>query len=51
VRAAALHGSSPAELPPAEDVLARLAEVMGIEGATHGWSDAPHVEGAVAVAR
>jgi GNAT superfamily N-acetyltransferase len=51
VRAAAVHGSSPAELPPAEEVAAELARVMGIEGGAHGWSDAPQVDGAVAVAR
>ena len=51
VRAAALHGSSPAELPPAEEVLAGLAAAMGIEGAGHGWSDAPALEGAVRIDR
>ncbi|HWG57009.1 MAG TPA: GNAT family N-acetyltransferase [Gaiellaceae bacterium] len=51
VRAAAVHGASPAELPPAEDVLAAIASAIGVEGADHGWSDAPAIPGAVAVGR
>ena len=51
LRAAALHGSSPAELPPAPSVLAGLARAMRIEGAEHGYADAPAIPGAVAVER
>jgi ribosomal protein S18 acetylase RimI-like enzyme len=51
VRAAAVHAASPAELPPAEEVLAGIAAAMGIEGAGHGWSDAPDLDGAVRIAR
>ena len=51
VRAAAVHGSTPAELPPPEETLAALAAAMGIEGAEHGWSDAPDLEGAMRVER
>jgi ribosomal protein S18 acetylase RimI-like enzyme len=51
VRAAALHGSSPDELPPAEDVLAGIAAAIGIEGAEHAWSDAPELPGAVRIER
>ena len=39
VRAAARTASSPAELPPAPELLARLAEVLGVEGAEHGYAD------------
>lgn len=51
VRAAAVHGARPDELPPPEDVLAGIAAAIGIEGAGHGWSDAPDLPGAVRVER
>jgi ribosomal protein S18 acetylase RimI-like enzyme len=51
VRAAAVHAASPAELPPAEEVLAGIADAMGIDGAGHGWSDAPEVDDAVRIER
>lgn len=51
VRAASLHAASPDELPPARDVLAGIAAAMGIEGAEHGWADAPELPGAVRVER
>jgi ribosomal protein S18 acetylase RimI-like enzyme len=51
VRAAALHADSVDDLPPAEDILAALADVMGIEGAGHGWADAPELPGAVRIDR
>jgi ribosomal protein S18 acetylase RimI-like enzyme len=51
VRAVARTASSPAELPPARDLLARLAEAVGVDGAEHGWADAPPLEGAVRVER
>jgi ribosomal protein S18 acetylase RimI-like enzyme len=51
VRAAAVHATSPASLPPAEEVLAGIAAAMGIEGAGHGWSDAPELDGAVRIER
>jgi hypothetical protein len=38
VRAAAVHATSPAELLAAEEIVAGLARVMGIEGADHGWT-------------
>ena len=41
VRAVARTASSPAELPPARDLLTGLAGAVGVEGAEHGWSDAP----------
>jgi ribosomal protein S18 acetylase RimI-like enzyme len=51
VRAVARTASSPAELPPARELLATLAEAVGVEGATHGWADAPELDGAVRVER
>jgi ribosomal protein S18 acetylase RimI-like enzyme len=51
VRAAAVHADSPADLPPAEDVLAGIAGAIGIEGAGHAWSDAPELDGAVRIER
>ena len=51
VRAVARTAASPAELPPARELLADLARAIGIEGAEHGWSDAPTLAGAVVVER
>ena len=51
VRAVARTASSPAELPPARDLLVALAEAVGVEGADHGWADAPALEGAARVER
>lgn len=51
VREAAVHAASPSALPPAEEVLARIARAMGIAGAEHGWSDAPAIEGTVRIER
>jgi hypothetical protein len=51
VRAAALHARSPADLPPPEQILAGLASAMGIQGADHGWADAPELPDAVRIDR
>lgn len=51
VRRVARTAASPADLPPAREVLAELAAVMGVEGAETGWGDAPDVEGAVRIER
>ena len=51
VRDAARHARSPAELPPPAELLGGLAAAIGVEGAEHGWADAPEVPGAVRVAR
>jgi ribosomal protein S18 acetylase RimI-like enzyme len=51
VREVARTAASPGELPPARELLGQLAEALGIEGAGHGWSDAPRLEGAVRVER
>jgi ribosomal protein S18 acetylase RimI-like enzyme len=41
VRAAAPIAGVPADLPPAPELLAGLAGVLGLSGAEHGWADAP----------
>jgi hypothetical protein len=51
VRRIARTAATPAELPPARELLSALAEALGIEGAEHGWADAPELEGAVRLAR
>jgi ribosomal protein S18 acetylase RimI-like enzyme len=51
VRRVARTAPSPADLPPARELLAELASVMRIEGVEHGWADAPELEGAVRVER
>jgi ribosomal protein S18 acetylase RimI-like enzyme len=51
VRSIARTAAAPADLPPARELLAALAQALGIEGAGHGWSDAPDVTGAVRVER
>lgn len=51
VRAAAVHAASPADLPPPEETLAALAAAVGVEGAEHGWSDAPEIDGAIRIER
>jgi ribosomal protein S18 acetylase RimI-like enzyme len=51
VRRVARTAPAPADLPPARDLLAALAAVLGIEGAEHGWSDAPEMPGAVRIDR
>jgi ribosomal protein S18 acetylase RimI-like enzyme len=51
VRAAAVHASSPADLPPPRETLAELARVVGIAGAEHGYIDAPEIPGGVTIER
>ena len=51
VRRVARTAPSPADLPPARELLAELAAVMGIEGAATGWADAPELPGSVRVDR
>jgi len=51
VRRIAVTASSPADLAPARELLAQLARAMGVEGAEHGWSNAPEIEGAQRIAR
>ncbi len=51
VRTAALVARSPAELPPAREVLAGLAAVLGLTGAEHGYADAPDDTTAIRIGR
>jgi ribosomal protein S18 acetylase RimI-like enzyme len=51
IRAIARTAASPGELPPPRELLGQLAETMGIEGASYGWSDAPELDGAVRIDR
>jgi ribosomal protein S18 acetylase RimI-like enzyme len=51
VRRIARTAPAPADLPPARDLLADLAGSMGVEGAGHGWADAPDLPGTVRVER
>ena len=51
VRAAARTAHSPAELPPAGELIREIAGAMGLEGWEHGWSDAPELAEAVRIDR
>jgi ribosomal protein S18 acetylase RimI-like enzyme len=51
VRRVARTAPSPADLPPARELLAEVAGVMGIEGAENSWADAPELAGSVRVER
>ena len=49
IRAVARTADSPAELPSANDLLADLADALGIEGAGLAFDEAANLEGAVTV--
>jgi len=49
IRAVARSADSPAELPPAEELYAELAEVLGIEGAGLSSDEAEQLDGSVTV--
>jgi ribosomal protein S18 acetylase RimI-like enzyme len=51
IRRVARTATSPADLPPARELLASLASALGLEGAGHGWSDAEDLRGAVRIDR
>jgi hypothetical protein len=51
VRRIARTAPSPADLPPARELLGELANTIGVSGVEHGWADAPEVDGAVRVSR
>jgi hypothetical protein len=51
VRRIARTAPTPSDLPPARELLSELADALGIEGAEHGWADAPELEGSVRLAR
>jgi hypothetical protein len=49
IRAAALSASSPAELPPPDEVAAALADAIGVPGTVLGFEEARGRPGAVTV--
>ena len=51
VRRIAVTASSPSDLAPARELVAELAQAMGIAGTEHGWADAPEIDGAVQIGR
>jgi ribosomal protein S18 acetylase RimI-like enzyme len=51
VRRVARTAPAAADLPPARELLASLAETLGIQGASYGWANAAGVEGAVLLER
>jgi hypothetical protein len=51
IRAAAVHGTSPDELPPPAETVAGLAAAMRIEGADHGFKRAAEQADAVLIER
>ena len=51
VRRVARTAASPADLPPARELLAELAGVMHVEGVETGWADAPDDAGFVRIER
>jgi hypothetical protein len=51
VREVAHTAKSPAELPPAPELIEQIAAVLGVEGAAHGYAGAERIPGAVAVTR
>jgi ribosomal protein S18 acetylase RimI-like enzyme len=50
IRAAARTAASPEELPPPQELLERIAELMGISGASHGYDGAAGEPGAQEIA-
>jgi ribosomal protein S18 acetylase RimI-like enzyme len=50
IRAVARTAASPSELPPAPEMLAELAETLGLEGGAHGYDEARGTDGAVLIA-
>lgn len=51
VRRVTPNATSPADLPPARDLLRDLAAALGVEGSEHGWADAEDLEGFVRIER
>ncbi len=51
VRAAAPVAAFPSDLPPARELLARLAGVLGLSGSEHGWADARIDDAAIRIDR
>ena len=51
VRRVARTAPSPADLPPARELLAELAGVMHVDGSGTGWADAQEIDGSVRIER
>jgi ribosomal protein S18 acetylase RimI-like enzyme len=51
VRRIAVTASAPADLAPARELLAELADALGVSGAEHGYADADEVEAAIRIDR
>jgi len=51
VRRIAVTASTPADLPPARELLVELAGAMGIAGGAHGFGDAPEISDALRIER
>jgi hypothetical protein len=51
VRRVARTAPSPADLPPARELLVELATTMNVEGAETGWADVPDLAGSVSIPR
>jgi ribosomal protein S18 acetylase RimI-like enzyme len=51
VRAVARTAASPEELPPPQELLSGIAGAIGLDGAEHGWADAPEIPDGVVVER
>ena len=51
IRRIARTASAPADLPPARDLLRELAAALRVDGAGHGWSDAPELAEAIRIQR
>ena len=49
VRAVARTATAPADLPPARELLAEIAEIFGIDGADHGYDGAESISDGVAI--
>jgi hypothetical protein len=51
IRRAAATAPSPSQLPPAPELLSRLARLFGIQGAEHGYEQGLGIPGAIEVSR
>jgi hypothetical protein len=51
VRRVAVNGKSPAELPPADELAASVAQLLGVEGGAHGYARAAEIPDAVDLPR
>ena len=51
VRRVVVNGKSPAELPPADELAASVARLLGVEGGAHGYARAAEIPDAVDLPR